>query len=322
MRAMRLFWFSVIVGGLMAVGAWGGEYRLANGNTLRGEIASADEDGLVVKLDVGGFSKREAWVNFSQETLRELAKEPKIANYVEPFIELTMEELHARETKKEIVIKEVPNRVEHLHPRPGMVAGFMTPIGLLMLAVLMLANLYAAYEIAVFRQRPVGVVCAVSLVLPGLGPLLFLGLPTGEAGAAGVEGVAEGPQVAGAGAAGRKTTSVVAPKPASGLSLAAMEKPAAASAHAQPQVYTRGENTFNRRFFETKFPGFFRVVPSEAERDLVIVIKTARNEYVGRRISRISMNELHLQLQSGNNEVNIPFGEISTVIIRHKDAKT
>ena len=54
------------------------EFRLANGNTLRGELASADEDGLVVKLDVGGFSKREPWVNFSSGYIqRALAQQPK-----------------------------------------------------------------------------------------------------------------------------------------------------------------------------------------------------------------------------------------------------
>ena len=93
---------------------------------------------------------------------------------------------------------------------------------------------------------------------------------------------------------------------------------------AQPQMYTRGEFTLNRRFFETKFPGFFRVVPSEAEKELVIVIKAVRGEYVGKRISRISSNEMHVQLQSGNAsaEVMIPFVEIQTVQIRHKDAKS
>ena len=89
-------------------------------------------------------------------------------------------------------------------------------------------------------------------------------------------------------------------------------------------IYTRGEFTFNRRFFETKFPGFFRVVPSEADKDLVMVIKAVRGEYVGKRISRISMNEMHIQLQSGNAsaEVMVPFVEIQSVQIRHKDAKT
>jgi len=73
------------------------EFKLANGNILRGELASADEDGLVVKLDVGGFSKREPWINFSQETLKELARNPKVASLVEPFIELEPEQIKARE---------------------------------------------------------------------------------------------------------------------------------------------------------------------------------------------------------------------------------
>ena len=65
------------------------------------------------------------------------------------------------------------------------------------------------------------------------------------------------------------------------------------------------------------------MVPSEAEKDLLLVIKAVRGEYIGRRISRISSNEMHLQLQSANAsaEVMIPFVEIQSVQIRHKDAK-
>ena len=110
--------------------------------------------------------------------------------------------------------------------------------------------------------------------------------------------------------------------PQGGLSLATAQKQEGGGAPLQ--MYTRGEFTFNRRFFETKFPGFFRIVPSEAEKDLVIVIKAVRGEYVGKRISRISSNEMHIQLQSGNAsaEVMIPFAEIQSVQIRHKDAKS
>ena len=64
-------------------------------------------------------------------------------------------------------------------------------------------------------------------------------------------------------------------------------------------VYQRGQFTFNRRFFETKFPGFFGVVRRDADRDMVLVIKSARGEYVGQRISRIAANDFHLQVQRG-----------------------
>jgi hypothetical protein len=304
---------------ILALSGQADEFRLANGNTLRGELASADEDGLVVRLEVGGFSKREPWVNFSQETLKEVAKDKKLAPLVEPFIELAPEELKAQEKKKEIIVREVPTRFERPTEKIGLAGAFMTPVGLAILAVLLAANLYAGYEIALFRQQPTILVCGLSLVFPVVAPLVFISMPSRVAHDVGVEG--EPDAGAGAGAAGRKTTGLVAGKPGSGLSLAALEKQGAAGGATQPQTYTRGEHTFNRRFFETKFAGFFRVVPGEAEKDLVLVFKTVKHEYIGRRISRISMNELHLVLLSGNQEVSISFAEMTTVQIRHKDAK-
>src|ERR1051325_5150394 len=116
------------IGWLLIAGARADEFKLANGNVLKGELASADEDGLVVKLDVGGFSKREPWINFSQETLKNLAKDSKVAPLVEPFIELEPEQIKAKERQKEIVVKPVPNRFERPSAKPGLVAAFLTPL--------------------------------------------------------------------------------------------------------------------------------------------------------------------------------------------------
>jgi len=326
MRRFHSIGLVALLGGLIAGIAWADEFKLANGNVLRGELASADEDGLVVKLDVGGFSKREPWINFSQETLKELARNPKAAPLVEPFIELEPQEIKAKEKQKEIVVKPVPNRMERPAPKPSLAAAFLTPAGLTILVVLMLANLYAAYEIALFRQQPVPLVCGLSVLFPVLVPLIFLSLPAraahGEAEAVSAEAEA-GAAAEAHGGVKAKTTSRFPAAAAGGLLLAASSKPDAAPAPFQPQTFTRGEFTFNRRFFETKFPGFFRMVPSETEKDLVIVVKAVRGEYVGKRISRISSNEMHLQLQSGNAsaEVMVPFVEIQSVQIRHKDAK-
>jgi hypothetical protein len=122
---------------------------------------------------------------------------------------------------------------------------------------------------------------------------------------------------------GKHTTSHVpgaATMPASGgLSLAAV-KAEGGEGITVPQTFNRGEFTFNRRFFETKFPGFFRVVPSESEKDLVLAIKGVRTEYVCKRISRISSNEMHVQVLSGG-EVQVTFAEITSITIRNKDAK-
>ena len=86
--------------------------------------------------------------------------------------------------------------------------------------------------------------------------------------------------------------------------------------------FKRGDFTLNRRFIETKFSGFFRVVPTEAEKDLVFVVRTNKNEYIAKRISRISSNEMHVTLLRGGIEQMVPFADITELQIRHKDAKT
>src|SRR5881296_2676418 len=133
MRRFHSIGLVALLGGLIAGIASADEFKLANGNILRGELASADEDGLVVKLDVGGFSKREPWINFSQETLKELAKDSKVAPLVEPFIELEPEQIKAREKQKDIVVKPVSNRMERSPTKPSLKAAFITPLGLVIL---------------------------------------------------------------------------------------------------------------------------------------------------------------------------------------------
>ena len=87
-------------------------------------------------------------------------------------------------------------------------------------------------------------------------------------------------------------------------------------------VYPRGQFTFNRRFFETKFAGFLKMVPGEAERDKVIYVKCARGEYTGHRFAKVDQNELYLQVKKGNatEDVMIPFNEIFEVQVKPKDA--
>jgi hypothetical protein len=100
------------------------------------------------------------------------------------------------------------------------------------------------------------------------------------------------------------------------------EPEAAKPAHPPPTVYQRGQYTFNKRFIETKFTGFFSVVRRDAEKDMILILKTARGEYHGERISRIAANDLHLEVHRGgaSEEILIPFTEIKEIIVKHKDA--
>src|SRR5213075_3555312 len=88
--------------------------------------------------------------------------------------------------------------------------------------------------------------------------------------------------------------------PTGGLKIAHHEAEKTVPAIPETTKFQRGQLTFNRRFFETKFPGFFGVVRRDAERDMLLVIKTTRGEYAGQRISRIAANDLHLEIQRGS----------------------
>ncbi len=333
----------VIIGlvmfGLAAGLARGATYRLASGEELVGEVlpTSANDQGIQVKVGDGDF-KQVPWAGFSQDDLKRFSGNPKLAAFVEPFIEVTPEEKIKR---TEVNIKEPPRLALPPH-RSLVVAMFSSSLGLVLLLALYAANIYAGYEVAIFRAQPVGLVCGVSAALPVAGPIIFLSMKTRTepmpegAAAAPAEGQPAAEGAAGAaGAAGTAVTTGAAagddevnPMRAEGaahpgaLKIHHDSDPSKKADLPPTTTFQRGQFTFNRRFFETKFPGFFGVVRRDADKDMVLVIKAARGEYVGQRISRIAANDLHLQVQRGpaSEEVMIPFQEIQRIQLRHKDA--
>lgn len=293
------------------------EFRLITGDVRKGKIASANEQGLVLELDTGGFSERIPWAKFTQDTLKKLLRNPDTRPYATPFIEIPPE-VKAKERarrvqrRRDFVAKTVP-RVELPSPNAGLMATATTPVNLIVLGLLFAGNLYAAYEIAAFRNRSPALVCVVSVFLPVVGPLAFLSMPTRPESEADLEAQAgeTAGQPADHPAPGRGV-------PAGGLSMAKGEK--AGPAKLQPVTFTRGEATFDRRFFEIKFSGYFRVVLGEAEKEFVLVVKTVRNEYIAQRIARITGKEMHLQLLRGGTEAPVNFGEITQVELRPRSA--
>jgi len=305
--------------------AWAKDYKLLDGSTIHGEVSGFDDYGVTFRLQTGGFSEKFAWMKFTQESLKDMADDPRVKPMVEPFIELPPK---PKPKPKPIVLTEPP-RADRPVGRFTILSSMTTPIGLTALALLFAANLLTGYEIALYRNRPVPLVCGLSAVLPLLGPLIFLVSPTvvehGEEGPVGEEELVPevvGPAVAVAGSPGRATSrrvGVPVPAPGGGLRVAAQEKAAPVSI-GHRKVFNRADYTFNRRFIETQFSGFFRIVPLEAEKDLVLDVKTAKKQYTAKRISRISANEMFLQLVEGGSttEVNVQFVEIAQMIVRHK----
>lgn len=301
--------------GVWLVGpAWAETFQLNNGEMLSGEPISFNPQGLVVKKVDGSFSPRVAWTNFTEATMKELLAMPKAKQFVEPYVETEEEPAASKKVALQIKPKPVP-RLE----RPAGPFSWATllgsPVGLLILGILLAANWYASYEVALFRNYPPMLVCGLSLVAPVAAPVLFLCLPTRlRADTRLVSEVRAEEQAA----ADREA----APEFVVPMTEEPVPEKAAGSAVPPTTTFQRGQTTFNRRFFETKLAGFLRVVPTEAEKDMLLHIKCVRGEYTGSRITRIMPNEIYLQVTKNNasTDVIIPFAEISTVQIRHKEA--
>src|SRR6185437_3263543 len=78
-----------------------------------------------------------------------------------------------------------------------------SPVGFFVLLVLYAGGIYAAYEVAIFRRRPRGLVCGLAAI-PGLGllsPILFMSMPAPALQSEGEEIYAQEPQAATAPAA-------------------------------------------------------------------------------------------------------------------------
>lgn len=300
------------------------QYLLFNKTIIEGEIVDISEDGIVVKADSGDFGNRIDWVDLSQDSLKQIvAEHPDAFDYADPYIELPRVE---REGLQQIPVQEVPRPVIP-DRKAGLIASLMTPMGMVMLGVLLFANVFVAYEIAAYRNQAPALVCAVSAVLPVLGPIIFISLPSRERYE---ESVGESVEDDGYGYGAPPPPSATAPSGVGvpgggGLSLATREEDGVAGAGApqQTKVFYASQHTINRRFLESQFAGFFRVVPSPAEKDLVLVFKTPKQTYVAKRISRISSNDCHIQLlrAGGTTEKQLGFNEIEEIRIRHKDAK-
>jgi hypothetical protein len=319
-------------------------YQLLDGKSVTGEVlpTGANEQGVQLKVGEGQYEKV-PWTNFSQPDLKKFQANPKLAPLVEPYIEVTQEE---RAKKTEVVIKP-PTRLERPSSHSFFGAMFTSSLGLFILAVLYAAIIYAGYEVAIFRAQPVPLVAGLSAI-PFLGffvPIIFLLLPTrvqagtAEATPAGVEAAPGTPVAPSAPAQTFRASPAAAPHaaapepvnpmqaevphPSSGLHLAHDEPPRPAAPKYPPtQTFQRGQFTFNRRFIETKFAGFFGLTRKESDRDMLLIIKAVRGEYAGERISKITANDMTLEIKKGeaSAEVVIPFVEIREIQLKHKDA--
>jgi len=286
--------------------------KLTDGTTISGEVgkSSFNSDGVAL-MQNGIYGKRVPYAKISQDSLRQLAEIPMAQKYVELLVEWVPDDKpKERPIPKKIEIKPPP-RIERPKSTSFFGALFQSPVSLTLLIIIYLANIYAGYEVAIFKNRRAILVSGVAAVLPILGLILFLALPAVPVKTA--EELAEEEGTA---------AEAEAPPPTIALPQQVTEQQEEKEQGPPPMIsFLRGQYTFNRRFFETKFAGFLRTVPSEEEKDKEIVFVTLRGTYIAKRLSKLTTNEVFILVKKGDasEEIMIPFTDIREVHIKNQD---
>ena len=276
---------------------------LTDGGSLTGDIVKADDLGVMIHSTAETYTNIQ-WSRFSQEALKQLVQNPKTQGYVEPFIAPT-EATHPQ--KADLPIKEVMRlkRPEN----PSIFGGLLhSSVGLFMLLVIYAANLYAAFQIAMVRGKPLGAVMGLSAVLPVIGPIIFLAQPI----------KAKPEPEAAAGEAGGAT-----PGPASGLPediqivSASWQGGVPEEKKPQAQIFARGKFTFNKRFVETKFAGFIGEPKGDAK-TFTMEVRTLKEQLAVERIMQVAATEVIFETPNG--QVTVAFADIQEVKLNPKIA--
>jgi len=303
-----------------------GEISLTNGDIIEGTVADVDQNGIVVRRDIGGFAQRANWMQLTQKSLKKIRRlgqtDPKryrgAAAYAEPFIEPDESEMEKNLSPgpvKGLVPPALPSSVEV----SSKVAAFGSVGGLGLLVAIALASMMAGLGVAAFRESNAIWAAGVSLFLPVIGPILFLVKPKVEYEDEYDEDEeyeyeeAETPEGATMTDTGGAAVAGMLPE-AKKMSFA---QAGPRKAGLKPESWTRGDTRFDRSFFQNNFPNYFKTVLGAAERKLVLALKTGKREYIGQRIKRISGTDIHMELLNGK-EQKISFSEIGTVDLRPK----
>ncbi|MBI3876116.1 MAG: hypothetical protein HY300_09215, partial [Verrucomicrobia bacterium] len=161
MRRVILELFLFALCGLLAGGAAEvqiKELKLKDGTVIRGDVRSFNQNGVLIRPETGGMATV-PWEKCSLETLKELDKNfaaKKFTKFYLDGLQGDVDTAVAAPPPKRAPInwKDLDDRPQRPNPRTSIFAGIGTPIGGVLLVLLLLANLYASFEVAVFRNRP------------------------------------------------------------------------------------------------------------------------------------------------------------------------
>jgi hypothetical protein len=285
---------------------------LTDGTSVSGEVEKADDIGVMVHTSADTYPTIQ-WTQFSQDSLKQLAANPKLKPYVDPFIEPTAADRPPKPEIKAPTVTRILLPPAQLHP--ALLGGLWhSSLGLFILLVLYAANLYAAYEVAIVRGKSLPMALALSAVLPLVGPIVFLVQPIRsrqeetaepEESSMGAPAHSAGGAPAGAGSA-PASAGTSQPAPGAGQEdiqiVSASWQPGQEEKKPQPQVFARGKFTMNKRFIETKFAGFIGE-PKGIAKTFTMELKTLKATLLVECIKQLAANEMILETSLGQTTV-------------------
>ncbi|MCU0771301.1 MAG: hypothetical protein MUE94_05965 [Verrucomicrobia bacterium] len=285
-------------------------YTLEDGSTIIGDplLSTASDAGVKIRQADGTY-KDVSWGSFSQPDLKTFMQNEKLTEFIEPFIIVSAED-KARLT--EVPIKEV-SRLSR--PDKGSVIGslFGSGIGWVVVLLVLAANIFAGYEIALFRARNVWLVAGLAAI-PFAGfvsNIVWLSLPTY---------IEKEPEPT-----PEELAHAEEMRPEFKVPLAGEIEAAQAAAEGRDlsvpkdEVFARGKFTFNKRFFETRFADFFGTVRRGEQKFQFMVIKTPKALIVADRITRVTATDLHVNaIKGASGEVGVSFGDLQEVRLTAK----
>ncbi len=319
-RKIRLILLLAWVASALTASVSAATYKLESGKTVIGEMIENGSDEASALINSGdGNYERVPWGQFGQDDLKAFMEKfkanKKLLEAIEPFIEVTLEERAARTEVRIDPPSEIVQAMqkERELPKSGVIASlFKSPVGWFLVVLIFAANVYAGFEIAVYRARSKGLVAGLAAI-PGVGfitNIVFLCMPTYLPGQSDEE-------LAAAEAQRLEPTSTFE-IPGSAAEQVAQEVAASEVASAAPkaEIYSRGKFTFNKRFFETKFAGFFGMTRNDVNKAKVFIIKSTKGEFVVERITRLTPSDLFIQAEGVAGETSMHFSEITEVILK------
>ncbi len=328
-----------------------GVFKTIDGQTFEGRTVTYKPEGATFRLTAGpnkgGFEGPIPWRRFTAETLNffntDLDARPFVSLLIATPEEEMAEEMAASENAASSAAVGSVDIVSHGRPEkvPGLIGSFFKGGGLLLLLFLYAANVYAAFEISFFRRYPMPMVTGISAAAPFITPIVFLCMPLKKKKKVVIEEpeeedyeeeyaegeYAEGEYGAEAAVVYDEHGNPVAADPAAGGYAVPYQEPEPEPVQLpESKVFERGKFNLNRRFIESKFAGFFRAVPGENEKDMIIVVRASQGEFISNRILKATNTEVTFSVPKGDEDSGatidkvIPLNDLLCLTLKHKDA--